>query len=218
MSIGSSPSIPVLRRTRILQLLDLRLALSNKQIAASVLSSTNYGHWKARTETKILFDAGLVKRSKIMGSNDLVYYTGKKPDDLDHLIMVNWVWVRLYRMGYLEFFENEKELQGLTPDAYFVFKGKPYFLEVNRSARHDFEKVPLYTEYFNSVSWCTPEWPGGKQFAVILVITDTEENKRYIQSRIEKENTVGLRFSVATLNEFWEKPEVFLKWETTESI
>lgn len=213
MGLWCSPQVPVMRSTRVLSFLDSRIALSNRQIALSVYGLTNYGYWKARTDTKKLFDAGLVKRGKVMGGKDFVYYIGKKPDDLDHLILANWVWVKLLLTEKLSYFENEKPLPGIQPDAYFVYDGKPYFLEVNREARHEFEKVPLYTDYFNSTAWKNPEWPGGMRFAVILVVTDTEQVKRYVLGRIEKENSAGLRFRVATLKEFWESPEVYLKWD-----
>lgn len=202
---------PVLRPTQVLNFLSSRYALTNRQIAAVVYSSTDYGYWKARHDTKRMYDAGLVKRARIFGTYDYVYYCGEKPKELEHLIMVNWAWVRLHQLGVTHF-ENEKQLDGLKPDGYFVYNEKPYFLEVERATKNDFEKVALYTTYFESQSWLTPEWPGGNRFAPVLVITD-ETNNTYIKNKIAKDNGRGIRFRVATMQEFWKEPEVYLKWD-----
>jgi len=198
--------VHVLRRAQVLSILDNRIALINKQVAAVVFELTNYGLWKASVETKKLFDAGLVRRTKIMGISDWVYFRlGKRPDDLEHKVLQNWVWVKYEKSGNLQRWKDEPVLEGLQPDAFFVWNGQPYFLEVHREVNTRFDKPTLYTQYFKTGVWATEDWPGGERFATILVVCDTMKAKQFVEKHIARQNDVGLRFKVQTLEEMWKE-------------
>ena len=191
--------VQVLRRARVLSILETRICLLTRQIAACCFSLDSYGLWKARVEAKKLHDAGLVRRGKVMDYKDWVYYRhGKRPDDMEHSILRNWVWIK-YKGA--DRWRDEPVLEGLQPDAFFVYKGQPYFLECHREVNTRFDKIPLYTRYFESGVWATEEWPSGNRFAEILVVCDTMRAKAFVEGKVVRDNEKHLRVKVLTLGE-----------------
>jgi len=137
-----------------------------------------------------------------MVSNDYVYFAGRPPDKIDHLIQVNWVWVSLMLTGRLDSFENEPDYGTLIPDAYFALDGKPYFLELHRAVnQRKFDKMQKYAEYYQSGAWDVKGWPMPGKFARVLVVAETEKDAVKLSKVVSAENEVGLWVRVATLDE-----------------
>lgn len=200
LSVEIDCRVHVLRRARVLSLVDSRKVLLTRQVAACVFSLDSYGLWKARVECKKLFDAGLIRRGKVMSSRDWAYFKagGKRPDDMEHTILCNWVW---FKYQDATRWRDEPTLEGLQPDAFFVWDGQPYFLECHREVNTRFDKIPLYTRYYESGVWATDEWPGGNRFAEILVVCDTMKAKEFVDKRIQEDNKIPLRIRLLTVEE-----------------
>ncbi len=161
-----------------------------------------YHQWKSRSVMRKLYDSGRVKRGRCMVSDDYVYYPNRPPDKIDHLIQVNWVWVYLMLTGKLDHFENEPDYGDLIPDAYFIFDGKPYFLEFHRSVnQRKFDKISKYAAYLESEQWDTDDWPMPGKFARIIVVTETEKDAVKLRGVVARDNKAGLWVKVVTLEE-----------------
>ncbi len=190
------------RRQLVLSLIEERGALSREQVQLVCFGESEYARWKSQVELKRFYDAKLLRRTRVNVTSDYVYYQGKVPDDLDHLIQVNWVWVALKLAGGLNEFDNEVVFSNLIADAYFVVDGKPYFLELHRHVnRKAFDKVTKYGKLWASKDWDTDKWPLPGLFARVLIVTETESDKKKICKVVERENEHGITFTVTTLDE-----------------
>lgn len=204
------PDTPVLRCSRVPLLIRCRIALSTKQIAMAIYGESEYSRWKAQTDLKKLYDAKMVRRGRCMITKDYFYYVGKQPEFPDHTLLVNWVWLALHKTGHLEAFNNEYDIGGLVPDAYFIYKGLPYFLELHHM-RNEFDKVKPYTEHYQLGMWAGTGWPGGNRYAVVVVAAMSQADRDWIQKIIDRENTARLRFKVLLFKEIMDNPGV-IEW------
>lgn len=199
-----------------------RCSLTREQIQLAVFGKSDYATWKCRSILKKLCREGKLKRGRCMVSNDYVYFTGRPPNDINHLIQINWIWATLFLTDKLDYFQHEVDLGEVWPDAYFVYNSKPYFLEMHRSVnQRKFDKVPKYIEYAKSGKWDTPDWPLPGKFARILIIAETEKEAGRLRGIVERESTSGLNFTVRTLVDFrqngleatpTEQPKEVIKW------
>lgn len=182
-------------------------ALSRRQVAELCFGGGNYAEWKARTVLKKLYDLRFLRRGRCAVANDYVYWAKGKPDNLEHLILINWVYVTTNKTGQLNHFTWRTQWTSPIPDGYFIVRGKPFFLEVQRSVNHkDFDKVEKYTTFFESKIWDDEEWPTPGMFARIVIVADRRKEADRINRIIIKKNSIGLRFIVTTVQEIWEAP------------
>jgi hypothetical protein len=126
---------------------------------------------------------------------------------MEHALLVSWVYVYLRENiseFQIEFNCNDK----LIADAYFAYKGKPYFLELHRVANKTplTHKIRKYTDYAESEKWLDENWLGDSQFAKLIIVCDGNAEK--IRSVVKKENKAGLRIQVLTLEELAENPNI----------
>lgn len=179
-----------------------RRSLTREQVQLVVFGDTGYARWKCRSVLKRLCDTGKLKRGRCMVSNDYVYFSGRPPDKIDHLIQVNWVWVALVLTGKLDYFENEPDCGVVIPDAYFILDGKPYFLELHRAVnQRKFDKIQKYAEYYRSGAWNKDDWPMPGKFARIVVVVEVGMDVEKIRKVVKVDNKEGLWVNVVTLEQ-----------------
>lgn len=197
------------RQYEIVRLLCEFRVLSTNQVQLLLFNNASaaYNKWKARERLRKWYDTGLIKRGRCNSEACFVYWLEQRPEHIEHSLMINWVYVYLSQTGCLSEFVREYPCgDTLCSDAYLVHRGKPYFLEVQRLAnRTPFAgKVRAYCNYAESLVWQVDEWPGGNQFAKILVVCEAGKGK--YETAIKKENRLGLRFQVLTLEELEKNP------------
>jgi len=203
LSVLNSRKYGLLRKLNVFSYVSDCGLLSREQIQLVCFGSSDYAKWKSRVELKKLYDEKKVRRGRCAVTADYVYYRRRMPDNADHLIQVNWVWVCLKLSGKLEHFQREVNCGDvLIADAYFVHDGKPWFLEMHREVnQRKFDKVNKYAAYFESGEWDGPQWPLPGLFARILVATETPKDAERIRDIIDRDNKIGLKFVVKTLDE-----------------
>jgi hypothetical protein len=174
------------------------------------------GTQKCNQRLNRLFSLGKVKRIRYGSSEQYIYYTGRWNQKAEHALMVNWIYVSLLAQMKswfkLKTFSREYTCQWddnrLVADALLVLENvaqktlRPVFVECDRDV-NAFDKVQRYTEYYQSKAWCGLWWAkkdseGVYTFPRVLVVT---ERPGRVSDAIKKDNTEGLRFSVATVEQ-----------------
>jgi hypothetical protein len=205
-----------LRQRLIFSVLSDLSILSRNQIQLLLFNeASGYAEWKTCERLKKFYDAGLVKRGRCNVENCYVYWLDQKPEDPDRVVLVNWVYVYLRQTGQLEEFIREYKCnENLIADAYFIFRGEPYFLVFHRLANKPpvSDMLQKYIRYAESEQWLTNNWPGGNQFAGILIVCETEESKLNIAKVVHQENVLNLRVSVCTLEKLGEDTLAVMKY------
>jgi len=166
-----------------------------------------------------LYKAKKVGRKRIENTQPFIYFpTGQKWNQkFEHYLLLNEVYIALVKQikswFKLHVFKREYFCQWdgghLLADALLVLNNtttkrlKPVFIEVDRAQSNNrFDKVPKYTDYYNSKVWVEKWWAqpdpeGVYHFPKVLVVTDRQEQ---VQAVIKKENEAGIRFAVAKIN------------------
>lgn len=194
-------------RFYIFDLISSYAALSRRQVQALAWGEGNYAGWRARTVLKLLVDEGRLRRCRCAVAHDYVYYAGHKPKDVSHLVLINWINIALEKPGKLSGFRREVTCGGLIADGYFIYQGKPFFLEVQRAAyKKTPGKVKAYTEYFESGAWDADDWPTPGRFARVVVACDTTRERDRLRAAFERDNAAGLRFVYCTVDEIRQDP------------
>ena len=203
------------RQNDICSLVDELVVLSREQVQSLVFGPGDYPAKKCRETLLKLVKREELRRGRTSITDSYVYWQrGRKPAQIDHTILLNWVYVAAKKAPNwwsLKDWQTKGIKCGniLVPDGFMVLrniqkdKAYPFYIEAQRiDNKSVFDKVKKYTDYFKSGEWHTPEWPGGKQFAGILVITDGfDTDKRRLEGIIQKENSKNLRFTVTTIDE-----------------
>lgn len=199
-------------------LLNYCRALSRRQVQVALYGEGNYAGWKTRVKLLQLYREKRVRRGRADTCQDYVYWKGRRPEHLDHLLMINWVYIALRNTGKLQQFKHVVSCDGIViPDGYFVMDGKPWYLEAQRANNHaEFDKVGKYVKWQESQLWDTDEWPLPGKFARVLVVADTA-NERDRLARLCKSDQV--KFIVTSLEEVVTNPikalfpqEKIIKW------
>ncbi|MGI1659602.1 MAG: hypothetical protein ACRKFN_11535 [Desulfitobacterium sp.] len=136
-----------------------------------------------------------------------VYYIPpKKPQNLEHLIMLNWVYV--YLLKSFERVESwSREYQGwhsfgVQPDALARINGLYYAIEVDRAeSRNYFDKIEkynsLYADHGDEVMELLNNPP---KFPRVIIVTSDPKRKAKIDQLIKDNNPHGLKYMVRTLD------------------
>jgi DNA-binding Lrp family transcriptional regulator len=123
-----------------------------------------------------------LKRYRDYVSQDYLYYTGKKPDQIEHDLIRVEVYKRLSVINLQEFIP-EFSYGRLRSDAYFIIDDQNWFLEVQLSTGFNQEK---YEMLYRRLDWRERF----EEFPSVLVVT----NKRL---RVEPSN---IRFEVINVD------------------
>jgi hypothetical protein len=136
-----------------------------------------------------------------------VYYIPpKKPQNLDHLIMLNWVYIYLLKtFNQVELWVREYQgwhSFGVQPDALAKINGLYYAIEVDRAeSRNHFDKAEkynrLYSEHGERVMELLNNPP---KFPRIIIVTTDVKRKEKIEQLISGNNPHSLKYMVKTLD------------------
>jgi len=187
------------RRSEIINYLVACRVLSCRQINQLVFEDTNYGKWKCRVELKALNDAKMIERGRCMSTNDYVYWVGRQPKQVDHIIGVNGIWLSINQYSNC-IFEREYDFGVGISDAFCIIENRPYFIEYQRSINHTDirNKVPKYEQYALSRKWDNKDWPMPGKFARVVIVVESEKDRARTE-RAVKDSSV--KFIVCLINE-----------------
>jgi hypothetical protein len=106
-------------------------------------------------------------------SSQYIYYTGRRPAQTDHSLLVTEVYVKLFALpGRIEVFEIEPVWDSLRPDAFCVFELRPglfcwFTVEVERLTGNPFNQKK-YEDFKTSGKWRDRF----TAFPRVLIVTD----------------------------------------------
>lgn len=183
--------------------------LNTDQVHALFYDGKN-GKRLAQKKLQRLYEAKQLRRVRVAINQPYVYYTGKKPGQLEHLVSLNWVYIWLKNQikgwGELHCFNREQDYKVLRTDAFAGIKDRKngfYFLFIEMDiaeSGNEFKKVQLYNMLYEKELYSSWWWVNmATGFPPIVVVTTGSKEK--ILRRIEPENTNNLEFRVYTLDE-----------------
>lgn len=179
-------------------------ALTTEQIRC-LLFPFRYGLRKAQQRLQRLEGQGRLRRSRHQAG--YVYYPGKPPGHLDHLVATNWARLWLMRRRYYVpvRWEYEATYGQLRTDGVMLlrntFTGKhdAWFVELDRS-HNAWTKAEQYCQLYASGryggAWWVPyleRWPG------VLCVTEDAARVAPIKAAAQAQNSEDLRFDVRLL-------------------
>lgn len=177
-----------------------------------------YGLRKAQERLLKLHQAKKLSRC-CPGEGPFVYYIGRRPKLMDHLLAVNWarIWLTQSCRSWeaMHSFVYETKYDILRPDGFAAVKftaGGTFrftFLELDRD-HNPFDKVEKYCKLFETEGYAGQWWAGlTKRFPPVLVVTTSPQRADKIRGMIEAQNSAGLEFNVRLLDDI--KREVLEK-------
>ena len=171
--------------------------LSRRLVNQLVFDDSEYGQWKCRVELKKLHDAGLIQRGRCMSTNDYVYWCGKQPKQIEHILGINEVCIIVREKAV---FRREYDFGIGVVDAYITVENRPYFVEYQRAINHSdmSVKVKQYEQYALSRKWDTEDWPMPGRFARVVVVVDNLKDRARIE-KLTKDSSV--KFIVCLMSE-----------------
>lgn len=203
------------RDKRILDAIARHKALTTEQIATLYFPFPT-GLRKAQARL-----SSLVGRKKLKAPvrfsihSTSIYYDGKQPAQLEHLVDVNWhyVWFekQLTTGQRIYLWERHKDFGILECDALVGIQSKLaneiwwYFIEMERETDHgEFDKIRKYNKLFESQEttlgghWW---WRHVGRFPKVIITCLTENYRQKVLRHIHEENWSNLRFEVKLLSE-----------------
>lgn len=130
----------------------------------------------------------------------------KRPQNLDHLIAVNWVYIYLHKVyeaieSWIREYKGWDSF-GVRPDALARIHGLYYAVEVDRAeSRNRFDKIEkynsLYEDHGEEVMQLLNNPP---KFLRIIIVTTDIKRRGKIEELIKVNNQHGLKFVVKTLD------------------
>lgn len=164
----------------------------------------------AQKRLQRLYELKKIRRTREAIDKPFLYYVGKKPGQMEHLISLNWVYIWLQSQikgwGQLHCFSREQDYKILRADAFSAIKDRKggfyfAFIEMDIAASgNEFKKVELYNALYASEKYSSWWWVDqASGFPPIIVVTTGSKEK--LLKRIESENSNNLEFRVYTLNE-----------------
>jgi hypothetical protein len=173
------------RDKQIVDTLEQFRCMSRDQVASLFFGNLKNPNTNANYVLKRLRDRGYVKAN--INRHPFIYFpsaSSMKTDSqkVDHFLGINDCYIALKNTGHLsEFIMEPKYGKGNPePDAMFIFRGFPFFLELQNSVYSDKvmrAKIERYKSYVNSDQWHNEHWQNGKEivFPYVLIVS----NKRY---------------------------------------
>ncbi|WP_051534132.1 replication-relaxation family protein [Desulfitibacter alkalitolerans] len=200
-----------LRDRRILEAINKHGVLDTDQIEVLFFNGIKNSKRIAQKRLLKLYETKKIKRGRDIPGAPFYYYSGKKSDQLDHLLSVNWVYIwtmaNLRSWEQLLSFEYEQDYRILRCDCFVGIsnavtkENKFYFVEVDLGS-NPFDKVSKYNNLYQSGEYSGAWWvPKTNRFPAILVVTNSKNRKTNIEELIKKENTNNLEFNVKLLED-----------------
>jgi len=184
------------RDRRIVEWVERLKAMDTEQVHL-VLFRNCQSKRKAQERLSKLVKAKELNRMKL---HQYIYYSGRKPAQVDHLIATNWVYLWLWRQygGNLWHWSYEVSYDFLRCDAFAGIRkldeNRFIFVELDRS-ENKFDKVQKYNRLFSELKKDSQWWvKETKKFPIILTVTESESRIKLIKSLIEKQNVHNLEF------------------------
>ncbi len=154
-----------------------------------------------------------------LGDGSFVYYTGRRPRLMEHLLAVNWVRIWIARScrswEVLHSFSYEDKYDVLRTDGFAAVKNNVtgryrfMFLELDRD-HNPFDKVVKYCRLYEGEGYTGRWWAQlPDRFPPILVVTTSSQRAERIKGMVEAQNSAGLEFRVKLLDDI--KKEVVEK-------
>jgi len=166
------------RDRRLLNLIEDFGCASSSQIKALFFPDVSLRRCQQRL--KVLTDKGRLKRFRDAVSAEYIYYQGKRPSEVSHMIARVDAYIKLSQLYRLSAFVPEYAVGNVRADAYFEIwrngNTVPYFLEVQLS---NYFRQDKYEKAYNSGVWLE-QWD---EFPAVVVVSDN--NFRYKQSAIK---------------------------------
>ena len=161
---------------------------------------------KAQDRLQKLYATKTLNRVPRAINQSYVYYVPpKKPQNLDHLIAANWVYIYLCKV-YPDIESWTKEYQGwnnfgVQPDALAKISGLYYAIEVDRAeSRNRFDKINKYNSlYVDRGEQVMELLNNPPKFPRIIIVTTGEKRKAKIEELIKANNPHALKYIVKTL-------------------
>ncbi len=204
----SNHALGSLRDKKILDLIQSRKALDTEQVRMIAFANMRSGRRKAQDRLQKLYVRQRVKRLRLAPNEPYIYYSGKRHGRIEHLIMLNWVYIWIERnlksWETLQRWDYEFDHGILQADAFAVIKNtvtgelRFLFIEMDRSD-NEFDKVTKYCDLYESENY---SWWGqyAKRFPPVLVVTTSAGRLSRIQEAIGRDNRNGLQFEVYLLD------------------
>jgi len=195
--VSFKPLKETFRRFSIINFIQEFGVLSRRQISQLAFVDSNYGLWICRVELKKLFDAGLIQRGRCMSTNDYVYWCGKQPKQIEHMLGVNDVCLIVREKAV---FKREYDFGIGVADVFITIENRPYFVEYQRAINHSdmSVKIQQYEQYALSRRWDTDGWPMPGKFARIVVVVDNLKDKARIEKLVKGSKLV---FYICLMND-----------------
>ncbi|NEU29916.1 hypothetical protein GN156_03880 [bacterium LRH843] len=189
------------RDKNIIRSLELFRCMSRDQIARIFFGELKNPITNANYALKRLRDRGYIKAN--VNRQPYVYFPSnstmkKDSQKIDHFLGIVDIYIAFTKAGNLTDFQVEPKYsrESMEPDAFFLFRSYPFFLEFQNSIYSDKvmkAKFQRYKDYYDSKEWHKGEWQQGNGeviFPFILIIG----NKQY---KIEAEDFQVFQFKSA---------------------
>lgn len=180
------------RDERIIDLIKQGKAFTRAQIQVLMFSKIKEGKRRCQHRLSVLAEQQRIKKWPRSKLEPTIYYTDRKPKHIDHILLINDVYVSLmtqkHSWFHIEFYWSYPVFDILIADALIIIytkqdrKGKKvFFLEVERHPSKRFDKPEKYLKAFNrkwtNEIWSRIEQRNGKDtfiFPSILIVTEEE--------------------------------------------
>ena len=205
-----------LRDNTIIELISQFGVLDTKQIYYLVAYHQLSGYKIIQRRMTKLRKQNRVKVIKMPKEFPYVYYTEKKPKQLEHKLATIWGYIYI-KFNLLKQYEqivdfNLKDDYGiLKPDGFITIKNnftnefRHVFIEADLS-NNPFDKVIKYNKLFSENRFITKDWykqikdSPTKRFPSILILT---HRVKLVKNKIIVDNINNLEFKVINLNEIY---------------
>jgi hypothetical protein len=130
--------------------------------------------------------------------------------EVDHILGIGNCFLHLSFTGQLQYFETElREVytangkkKKFCPDAFFIYKGKPYLLEYQSSpitSTRWGEKWAVYSEYFEDGHFHNASWQRfgkSKQIKPMIIVISTQQKQTILSG---SKNTINILSNIEML-------------------
>lgn len=198
------------RDNAILTAIEKHLVLNTEQIQFMFFRDIKNGQRIAQRRLQALYESKRVNRGRNSMYTPCYYYMGKKINQVEHTLAVNWIYVWFYNQlktwEQITEFSREIDFKILRADAFIGIKNtisnkhKFYFIEADISD-NPFDKVQKYNLLYESGKCLGLHWTKlTDRFPAIKIVTHSISRLKEIHKHIDQENYNGLEFKVMTFD------------------
>lgn len=198
------------RDNAILTAIERHLVLDTDQIRSMFFNDIKNGRRIAQRRLQSLYEHKRVNRGRDSMYTPCYYYMGKKINQVEHTLAVNWIYVwfksQLKSWEQVTKFDREIDYKILRADGFLGIKNtisnkhKFYFIEADIS-ENPFDKVQKYNILYESGKYLGLHWAKlTDRFPAIQIVTYSISRLKDIHKYIDQENHNGLEFKVMTFD------------------